>query len=155
MEVLLYGIQVSNTNRHSLISCTSASQESVVFLSSVFSLLLPLVRIHYFSLRQTSTCLCQCVAGQKTPLLVLSPPSYLNTHVLENKLSINPHTQREFCPEGGEGRKKEAGGGGEGKKKTERKRMREEIAVWAEIRLLHFLGRKWIRSGRVAACSSH
>lgn len=42
-----------------------------------------------------------------------------------------------------------------GEKKTERKRMREEIAVWAEIRLLHFLGRKWIRSGRVADCSSH
>lgn len=42
-----------------------------------------------------------------------------------------------------------------GREKTERKRMREEIAVWAEIRLLHFLGRKWIRSGRVAACSSH
>lgn len=29
--------------------------------------------------------------------------------------------------------------------------MREEIAVWAEIRLLHFLGRKWIRSGE--SCS--
>lgn len=83
--------------------------------------------------------------------------------MLENKPSINPHTQREFCPEGGGGeeeRRREGGredggrrrrGGG----KTERKRMREEIAVWAEIRLLHFLGRKWIRSGRVAACSSH
>lgn len=110
------------------------------------------------SLRQTATCLCHCDTHSETPLLVLSPPAYLNTHVLENKLYINPRTQREFCPEGGEGRKR-AGGGGRreeerGGKKTERKRMREEIAVWAEIRLLHFLGRKWIRSGRVAACSS-
>ncbi len=97
-------------------------------------------------------------AQSETPLLILSPPAYLNTHVLENKPSINPHTQREFCPEG-EGREQEEEGGGRreerGGKKTERKRMREEIAVWAEIRLLHFLGRKWIRSGRVAACSSH
>lgn len=48
------------------------------------------------------------------------------------------------------------GGGGAGGRKgwgggAERKRMREEIAVWAEIRLLHFLGRKWIRSGE--SCS--
>ena len=49
--------------------------------------------------------------------------------MLENKPSINPHTQREFCPAGGEGRKRggggreEEGGGGEGgedrKKKNE------------------------------------
>lgn len=39
----------------------------------------------------------------ETPLLVLSPTAYLNTHVLENKPSINPHTLREFCPEGGGG----------------------------------------------------
>lgn len=39
---------------------------------------------------------------------------------------------------------------------AERKRMRQEIAVWAKIRLLHFLWRKWIRSGRARArCSSH
>lgn len=86
--------------------------------------------------------------------------------MLENKSSINPRTQREIYPDGG-GRRGEEGRKSEKKeeeeeraeeergKKTERKRMREEIAVWAEIRLLHFLGRKWIRSGRVAACSSH
>lgn len=75
--------------------------------------------------------------------------------MLQNKPSINPHTQREFCPRGGEQEEEEVVGGGRWRGgETERKRMREEIAVWAEIRLLHFLGRKWIRSGRVAACSS-
>lgn len=52
-----------------------------------------------------------------------------------------------------EQRGEEANGEGE---VAERKRMREEIAVWAEICLLHFLWRKWLRSGSAAACwSSH
>lgn len=48
---------------------------------------------------------------------------------------------------GREQQREEGGGRGFSGEAAERKRMREEIAVWAEIRLLHFLGRKWIRSG--------
>lgn len=90
-----------------------------------------------------SIALTPCMQYQ-TPLLVLSLPPCLNIHVLQDGLSINPHTHRAFCPRG-------RGGGGGRSGGAERKRMKEEIAVWAEIRLLHFLGRKWIRSGE--SCS--
>lgn len=38
--------------------------------------------------------------------------------MLENKPSINPHTQREFCPEGG-GRRAEEGGREGGRREEE------------------------------------
>lgn len=63
------------------------------------------------SLRQTATYLCHCAHSLKHLCSSFSPPAYLNTHVLENKLSINPHTQKEFCPEGEGGGARKRGGG--------------------------------------------
>lgn len=55
----------------------------------------------------------------KTPLLVLSPPAYVNTHALENKPSINPYTLWQFCPDGVGGG---GGGGGGGRRRREAER---------------------------------
>lgn len=65
------------------------------------------------SLRQTATYLCHCAHRLKHLCSSFSPPAYPNTHGLENKLSINPHTQTEFCPVGG------GGVGGQGKEQEE------------------------------------
>ena len=97
------------------------------FLSSVFSWWLLLVGIYFpLSDRQWHV-FVNAPTIQNTS--VLSPSAYLNTHVLENKQFINPHTQREFCPEGAEGkeeREEEVEEGVEGGWRRREKRQKEK-----------------------------
>lgn len=67
-----------------------------------------------------STLLTQTDSDMSLSPLVLSPPAYVNTHVLENKPSINPHTLWQFVLTGGEKEEEEEGGGEGGKRQKEK-----------------------------------
>lgn len=110
--------QIADRVPHADLTLTSAAQENVTFFLSLslqclvcgcswFDSLPPLPQADMSLQQRTDTLKHLCSSFLLFPI---------QTHTCwKTKLSINPHTERESCPEGrGEARKRAGGGGGEG-----------------------------------------